>query len=443
MKNLESLSVYKRVTIGKITLSVICDKRRSVINNDDATNVFFPIKIRVHYKIVANFDDFGKKGTSSDYKNDYLNFGNISTLETWEDICNEKCRKPYIKDVRRPEIDLWLNKAVNIVKDLSERKCFSFDKLEDLFIAPNLRTDDDNNLFSLIEKKINALKESNKYNTATTYASTMKALRGFAGDVIPIASIDVNWLKDFERWLKKNGRNETTIGFYMRDIRCIIKLCIPDKLSPEAYPFGIDKYRIPTSNGRNMALTKDQIRKLKDYDDGLRSTRQYRDIWLFSFFCNGINISDLLRLRYDNIINGEIVFYRHKTKDKTRNAKPIYVTIDDEMRRIMATWGNQKKNGFIFPFLNGISDEEKTIMKIIDVTRRINIHIKKIGKALGIEGISTYTARHSFASIMMWENASIGFISQSLGHTSIDTTANYLEQFRPDDRRKEHDKLKL
>jgi integrase/recombinase XerD len=296
----------------------------------------------------------------------------------------------------------------------------------------------------IMNHKITELKENNKYNTATTYSSTLKALKEFRGETIAIGAIDIKWLQRFEKYLLDNNRNNTTIGIYMRNIRHILKTCIPDKLSEESFPFGQDKYQIPTGASRDMALTKEQLRMIRDYDDGLAATRQYRDLWLFSFYANGANMADILRFKFDNIINGEIQFYRHKTAERTKEKKPIYVTIDDDMIDIINRWGNKRKKGaYIFPYLNGLADEQAIVKRVADVTRRVNRRISNIGKSLNLDDISTYTARHSFASVMMWEGSSVGYISQSLGHANISTTAAYLEQFQPDKRREEHNKVKL
>jgi site-specific recombinase XerD len=83
------------------------------------------------------------------------------------------------------------------------------------------------------------------------------------------------------------------------------------------------------------------------------------------------------------------------------------------------------------------------VKRIGNVTRQINKCICKIGKDLNLGNLSTYSARHSFASVMLWEGASVGFISQSLGHTNILTTTSYLSKFNVDKRKEEHDKLKL
>ena len=74
--------------------------------------------------------------------------------------------------------------------------------------------------------------------------------------------------------------------------------------------------------------------------------------------------------------------------------------------------------------------------KVSDITKRVNRSLKVIGTAVGIEGLSTYSARHSYATVLKRSGANIAFISESLGHQNVRTTENYLASFEKDERRK-------
>ncbi len=108
------------------------------------------------------------------------------------------------------------------------------------------------------------------------------------------------------------------------------------------------------------------------------------------------------------------------------------------MQAIIDKWGNQNKqpDNFIFPFLKGeeTPTDERRIIK--NITHLINDKMKKIGEALGIGNISTYTARHSYASVLKRSGANIAFISESLGHNDLKTTENYLASFEQEERAK-------
>ena len=91
-------------------------------------------------------------------------------------------------------------------------------------------------------------------------------------------------------------------------------------------------------------------------------------------------------------------------------------------------------DSYIFPYLktNDNLIHQKAVIK--DVIRRVNKRMKTIGIALGIEGISTYTARHSFASVLKRSGANIAYISESLGHSDLRTTENYLASLEREER---------
>lgn len=153
--------------------------------------------------------------------------------------------------------------------------------------------------------------------------------------------------------------------------------------------------------------------------------------------CNGINVADLVRLRYRNIIDGEVCFVRQKTQCTTATIREVRATLTPEMQAIIDRWGNPPEpDNFIFPYLNGTEDamRQKTITK--ELTKRINMRMKQIGEAVGIDGISTYTARHSFATVLKRSGANIAYISESLGHNDLKTTEHYLASFEKEERQK-------
>jgi site-specific recombinase XerD len=77
--------------------------------------------------------------------------------------------------------------------------------------------------------------------------------------------------------------------------------------------------------------------------------------------------------------------------------------------------------------------QKRTIQNVIRLT---NKKMSEISKALDFEKISTYTARHSYATVLKRSGANIVFISESLGHSDLRTTENYLASFEKEERAK-------
>lgn len=187
-----------------------------------------------------------------------------------------------------------------------------------------------------------------------------------------------------------------------------------------------------------MALSLQQIKKVISYTDGNEATERYRDLWFFSYLCNGINFTDMLQLKYGNIQNGEIAFRRAKTIRTSKVKKELYAMVTPEIQSIIDRWGNKDKNqnSYIFPYLKGNETPTELRMITAEVIRRCNKKLIIISTALGIDHISTYTARHSYATVLKRSGANIAYISESLGHNDLKTTENYLASFEREEREK-------
>ena len=239
--------------------------------------------------------------------------------------------------------------------------------------------------------------------------------------------------------LDKN-RSYTTIGMYMRNLRAIKNGAIlSGTLDNSYYSFGRGRYEIPISESRKLALPLHTIKQIYQFESLTDPTiSKYRDLWMFSYFCNGANFNDILRLKFRNINGNEISFFRGKTINTSKNKKEIVVYLTDEMREIINRIGNpiQLPDNYIFPYLTGKESVEKEYEIIKDVIKRTNKRMDRISKNLGIQKVTTYTARHSYATVLKRSGANIAFISESLGHSDLKTTENYLASFETEEREK-------
>jgi integrase/recombinase XerD len=108
-----------------------------------------------------------------------------------------------------------------------------------------------------------------------------------------------------------------------------------------------------------------------------------------------------LHLKYSDIENGKISFYRIKTISRSKNKKKIVAIILPEMQQIIDKWGNPKRtDSYIFPFLSDKLTPEVEMRTVKNATSLINKKMRAIGKDLGYGAISTYSARHSFATVL-------------------------------------------
>lgn len=390
-----------------ITISTVLDTRRK----DKFGN--YPIKVRVTYKRKRVYYSTGKKITEQE----------------WNNLPKSKSRA---SSQLRKDIQVLFDRVVDCVKNLLFDDIFNFENLN-----RRLGKATSYNLNVAFRAKIEALKENDQINSSFFYEYSLKKLEAYAGTDIAFETITTEWLLDYEKYLLKIGLSYTTIGMYMRAIRTIINQAKNEGIiKHSAYPFGRGKYQIPTGQKRKIALTLSQIKNIVTYSDGRETTEKARDLWFFSYLCNGINFADLVTLKYGNIQNEEIYFIRQKTARASRQKKEICVAITPEMKKIIKKWGGKNKNAdnYIFGFLKG----GETMLEIKKRTRDViswnNKHLRQIGKALEIENLTTYTARHSYATVLKRSGANIAYISESLGHSDLKTTENYLASFEREER---------
>ena len=376
-------------------------------------NGLFPVRIRVTYR----------------RRLCYYTTGKDLTAEEWEILPATKARA--LVAVRK-DIESSYQIVRAAVEELAASGGFSLDALNRLKGAAS---DTVNTMF---RAKIEELKRAGRVGSMLVYDNVQKGLERFAGAHIRFEAVTVSWLGRYADFLRKEGKTQTTIAIHLRHLRAILNEAKRlGSIKDAQYPFGRDKYEIQAGEGRKLALTLEQIGQIANYEDGTEATAKYRDYWLFLYLCNGINVADFVKLRYRDIVNGEICFVRQKTERTTKTRKEIRVVVTERMQAIINRWGNPSRpDSFIFPILGGQEDAMRRKHKTMYFTRAINRRMKEIGERLGIGNISTYTARHSFATVLKRAGTNIAYISESLGHQDLKTTENYLASFEREERQK-------
>ncbi|WP_281196707.1 site-specific integrase, partial [Alistipes communis] len=348
----------------------------------------------------------------------YYPTGKDLTPEEWSALSTTKARA--MVSIRK-DIESSYQIVRSAVEELTTAGAFTFDALNN-----RLKGATSDTVNTAFRAKISAFNQQGQVGTATVYDTILKGIERFAGAHIPFDAVTVSWLVRYAAFLQSEGKKQTTIAIHLRHLRAILNEARRQGIVKEAqYPFGRGRFEIQEGEGRKMALTLEQIGQIARYDDGSEATAKYRDYWLFLYLCNGINVADFVRLRFRDIVNGEICFVRQKTARTTRTRKEIRVVVTDRMLAIIDRWGNPPApDRFIFPVLDGSEDAMRQKLKTQYFTRAVNKRMATIGEALGIGNISTYTARHSFATVLKRAGANIAYISESLGHNDLKTTEN-------------------
>lgn len=295
----------------------------------------------------------------------------------------------------------------------------------------------DMNLRNAFILKMEELKDNEQASTYLNYQSALKSLENFGGTCIPLERITVDWLKRCERRWISEGKSYSSISIYFRALKCILNRAVHDGILKESsFPFGKNKYEIPEGYGRKLALTLPEIKKVMSYRDDTKDVEEFRDLWVFSYLCNGINFMDLLFLQYSNIVDGEICFVRSKTSRTAKHSKEIRATITPEMWNIIHKWGNPQSSPqtYIFKYAKGTENAFERVRLVRRIVTKCNRRLKKIAMNTGISQLTTYTARHSFATVLKRAGAKTSYISESLGHSNLSVTENYLAYFEKEER---------
>lgn len=349
----------------------------------------------------------------------------------------------------RSELNQVLAHAEKIAVDLDP---FSFDAFEKLLYR---KAGVGKNVFWHFDQLIEYFNKHEQFGTASNYDLSKKSLVKFVnykagiGDVdfdnpcaLYFSEIDVEFLEDYEQWMqrtpisknKRQGRSITTISIYMRALRAVFNKAISSKDIPEEiYPFGNSKYIIPATANIKKALDIDQLITLYHSIPKTIEQEKAKDFFFLSYLASGMNIKDIAMLRFKNIEVNRFTFLRAKTiTTKKKKLVPVVVTLNDGIRAIFEKYGSTETDpdNFVFPILsNGMSTKEQFI-KVKNFTKFVNQHIKKLAEDNGLPGdISTYYARHSFATNAIRDGASIELLRESLGHNSSKTTQAYLAGF--------------
>ena len=148
------------------------------------------------------------------------------------------------------------------------------------------------------------------------------------------------------------------------------------------------------------------------------------DVFTFSYLNAGINFIDIAKLQYSNIIGNQLIYNREKTK------RLIKVPLQQQSIKIIAKYRNDK-SPYLFPILSPFHKTDIQIdNRLHKVLAKINRHLKEIGKSLKLQiPLTTYVARHSYATVLKRAGVSTSVICETLGHSSERITQIYLDSF--------------
>lgn len=286
-------------------------------------------------------------------------------------------------------------------------------------VVSTYRSSADNRCFMLFARDlVGQLKRIGKRCTAETYSTAVNSFARFRkGRDIFMDNMDSDLMTAYETYLKSIGICPNSISFYMRNLRAIYNRAVDKGLTDQRNPFkhvytGIDKTV-------KRAVPIDVIRQIRDLDLTLFPVMDYaRDIFMFSFYTRGMSFVDMAFLKKSDLRNGILSYRRHKTNQQ------LLIKWEMPMQKLVDKY-DTTGSPYLLPVLK--NDGKDEIRQYKNEAHRINRSLKKIGELLGLAiPLTTYVARHGWASIAKSKNIPIATISEAMGHDSETTTRIYL-----------------
>jgi integrase len=381
----------------------------------------------------------------------YYPTGAEMTINDWQRL--PKAKDPQLVEARR-SIEASAKVIFNAVVQLCELSAFSFDRLNILLGKGKGET-----VNALFKAKIDGLKSAGQLGTAEYYEG---ALNGFIcfkcgkwcerkemqrcdkkGIELSFKEVNADMMQRYEQAAVSHGYSKTTVNMRIRAMRTICNMAIEDGIIKQSeYCFKKAKsnsYVIKKTSSRRMALTLDEIKMIADLpisEEG-KYRRLSRDLFLFSFWANGLNFADLVRLKWSDYSKrtNEFTFIRTKTKNTSMEEIYISFPLFPRMKAILSEWGNPETEQYVFPFLKGGESPSDILRLTKNITSVVNQNLKKLVKEINVtlsedkqlpEGLSTYTARHSYGTILAHKRVPESYIGFALGHSRKSVTDSYI-----------------
>lgn len=290
-------------------------------------------------------------------------------------------------------------------------------------------------VLDMLADTVSELKSNHQWGTAHVYQSAANSFTLYIkGNDIPFARLTPAMLKDYEAHLRRRGCSWNTVATYMKVLKAVYNRAI-DRGQAAFVPRLFRHVRTAPCNERKKALDAYEMGCIlkRDAAAGAGNPGQVlpetaRQYFVLMFLLRGIPFVDIAYLKHNDIRDGMLYYRRKKT------GKPLCVALTEEAKVLIERLKCRNRSGssYLFPFLQSPEGSEEAYREYQMALRRFNRSLKELPGYLGFKQLrlSSYAARHTWATMAYHCEVHPGIISEAMGHSSIAVTEVYLKPFR-------------
>lgn len=271
---------------------------------------------------------------------------------------------------------------------------------------------------SLVKEEIEKWKGVLSPSTIGNYMTALRSLSQYLGKEVDLRNLSQETIKGYEKWLKDRRISLNTVSCYMRSLRSIANKICGNNIKSDCF----NSVFTGRTNTEKRSVPESVIVKLRDFELKPSSFAcLVRDLFIFSFYALGMPFVDLAFLKKEQIKDDKLTYFRHKT------GQNVTIKLEPCMKSILNRYLADNRD-YVFPIISS-SNNDKAYDEYLMMLTRYNRELKKLAKKTGIQNrLTSYTPRHTWASIAYNNRIDLHIISKALGHTNPQTTLTYIRQ---------------
>lgn len=274
-------------------------------------------------------------------------------------------------------------------------------------------------LNEFIKQLIDDLDAAEKYSTSRNYRRTLDSFMKFrGGKPLPLDQLTEEIIIRYNRYLRDTGLQRNTISFYNRILRSVYNQAVKRGLARQASLF--ENVYTGVDVTRKRALPVEVLHNIASLDLSDPELALARDLFLFSFQARGMSFVDMAFLTQQNLQHDFLHYIRRKT------GQALSVRVEPWMQDLLNRYKPMCHAPYLLPILQSTDPKEAFAQYSVALGRH-NRMLRKLGELVGTDfPLSSYCARHSWATIARDSAVPLSVISSAMGHTSEKTTRIYL-----------------